>query len=118
VLIDCSEATMGAGVEFWSRALGLNALPPDPPDSPYVGLEGDVGGLRVELQSVGAPSRFHLDIETDDVEAEVKRLEQLGARRKQRVQWWWVMEAPTGHLICVVPKTSEDSLAEANVWED
>jgi len=37
-----------------------------------------------------------LDIETDDVEAEVKRLGALGARRVKQIKRWWVMEAPTG----------------------
>jgi hypothetical protein len=44
----------------------------------------------------------HLDIESDDVEAEVRRLESLGARRVEQVQTWWVMEAPTGQRFCVV----------------
>jgi len=34
------------------------------------------------IQKVSHPSRVHLDIETDDLEAEVKRLEALGARRQ------------------------------------
>ena len=39
---------------------------------------------------------------SDDVEAEVRRLEALGARRIRQVQSWWVMEAPTGQRFCVV----------------
>jgi hypothetical protein len=47
-------------------------------------------------------SRVHLDIEADDLDAEVKRLEALGAKRVAFVKRWWVMEAPTGHRFCVV----------------
>jgi hypothetical protein len=38
----------------------------------------------------------HLDIETDNVEAEVKRLESLGARIKARIREHVVMVAPPG----------------------
>ena len=58
--------------------------------------------LHVEVQQVQHPSRVHLDIEADDIEAEVRRLEALGARRVGAVRTWLVMEAPTGHRFCVV----------------
>ena len=37
----------------------------------------------IEVQTVDHPSRVHLDIETDDIEAEVRRLEGLGAKTVQ-----------------------------------
>jgi hypothetical protein len=43
---------------------------------------------------VSHPSRVHLDIESDDVDAEAARLEQLGAKRVEKIRTWWVMEAP------------------------
>jgi hypothetical protein len=90
---------------------------PDDPASPYVALTGEAGGLRVGLQRVQDTSRIHLDIETDDVEAEVQRLEKLGARRKTFIERWWVMEAPSGHLFCVIPADHAEALAQAHVWE-
>ena len=45
---------------------------------------------------------MHLDIETDNIEAEVERLEKLGAKRVVKIHSWWVMEAPTGQRFCVV----------------
>ncbi len=36
--------------------------------------------LHIEVQQVDHPSRVHLDIETNDIAAEVKRLERLGAK--------------------------------------
>jgi ketosteroid isomerase-like protein len=68
------------------------------------------------LQAVTHPSRVHLDIESDDVEAEVERLEALGARRLEKIHTWWVLEAPTGHRFCVV-RPQRGPLGEgANVW--
>ena len=36
---------------------------------------------------------MHLDFETDDVDAEVSRLEAVGARRRERMDSFWIMEA-------------------------
>ncbi len=59
--------------------------------------------LDIEVQRVSHPSRVHLDIETEDIAAEVARLEKLGAKQVGPVKRWVVMEAPTGHRFCVVP---------------
>jgi len=72
--------------------------------------------LHIEVQRVDHPSRVHLDIETDDIEAEVQRLESLGARRVAEVHTWCVMEAPTGQRFCVVRKGSPGFDAGANEW--
>ncbi len=116
VMIDCSEDTMEAGVRFWSQALGLTLASSNDPASPYVDLEGSVGGVAIGLQRVSAPSRTHLDIEADDVEAEVRRLQGLGARRKEFIERWWVMEDPCGQLFCVVPWRERS--AEAPPWNE
>ena len=62
------------------------------------------------------PSRVHLDIEADDVDAEVRRLEALGARRIERIKSWCVMEAPTGQRFCVVRSSGRDFDDVANIW--
>jgi hypothetical protein len=116
LMIDCHNATMESGVQFWSQALGLT-IRQENAASPYVALTGNSGELQLHLQRIGEPSRLHLDIEADDVEAEVQRLEQLGARRHAQVQTWWIMEAPSGHYFCVVPAQSHDFAAQANVWD-
>lgn len=59
-------------------------------------------GLHAAVQAVEHLSRVHLDIESDDIPAEVARLEKLGARKVAEVKTWVVMEAPTGHRFCVV----------------
>ena len=68
------------------------------------------------LQEVDHPSRAHLDIETDDIEAEVLRLEKLGAKRVAQIKRWWVMEAPSGHRFCVVLPQRADFDSHAKDW--
>ncbi|HYU15849.1 MAG TPA: VOC family protein [Candidatus Acidoferrum sp.] len=115
ILFDCNQSVFEKGVAFWSGALGLKARADD---ERYVVLEGRPGGTRLVLQRVPDPSAYHVDIETDDVEAEVARLEKLGAVRKYKIQTWWVMRAPSGHDFCVIRPQSDDFADEANVWDD
>ncbi|MEL6219804.1 MAG: VOC family protein, partial [Pseudomonadota bacterium] len=70
------------------------------------------------LQSVTHDPRVHLDIETDDLEAEATRLEGLGAKRVDNVKRWIVMEAPTGQRFCLVKPQSADFPGQAPVWEN
>ena len=118
IVIDCQATPLDDAAAFWEGALGRAAdVPPDPDDArKYRGLEGPGSELKVLLQSVEHPSRVHIDIETDDIDAEVRRLEQLGAKRVAFVQRWWVMEAPTGHRFCVVSPQRPDFASGANVW--
>ena len=116
-IIDCRTEDLGAAAEFWGRALGMEirALPGEEGER-YVRLVDRSTELHIEVQKVEHPSRVHLDIEADDIEAEVRRLEALGARRVGKVQTWCVMEAPTGHRFCVVRRSSPSFDATANAW--
>ena len=119
IIIDCKTADLDNDVSFWSAALGCEAGPrPGPGDEHYRLLQTDPSQPKVLLQNVDHPSRVHLDIETDDIEAEVGRLEGLGAIRLERVRDWWVMQAPSGHRFCVVPSQRADFAESANVWTD
>lgn len=116
--IDVPAETADAAARFWSGALTPDAPEHtgfDPAD-PYVTV-GWVAGREVFVQRVGEPSgRLHLDIETDDVDAEVARLEALGARRLRKVQSWWVMEDPSGQPFCVVRPQTADFPGDAATW--
>lgn len=116
-IIDCQTGDLGGAAQFWSAALGmkLRELPPGESGT-YKGLEDSQHGLDIEVQRVEHPSRVHLDIETDDVDAEVRRLESLGAKRLQAVRTWVVMEAPTGQRFCVVRASSKAFAVKATVW--
>ena len=117
-IIDCKTDDVGSAASFWSGALGMKqrALPGAEGEK-YVQLMDPGKRLHVEVQSVSHPSRVHLDIESDDIEAEVRRLEALGAKRVQQVQTWWVMEAPTGQRFCVVRVQSESFDQQAQQWD-
>jgi catechol 2,3-dioxygenase-like lactoylglutathione lyase family enzyme len=117
-IIDCSTPDLQSAAKFWGGALGmeLRTLPGEEGDK-YVRLVDPEERLHVEVHPARVRDRLHLDIESDDVEAEVRRLEQLGARRVQRVQSWWVMEAPTGQRFCVVEAQGERFAAQARQWK-
>ena len=116
-IIDCQTADLDGAADFWGSALGMQvrALPPGEGEI-YKKLEDPKHGLAIEVQRVSHPSRVHLDIETDDIAAEVRRLEKLGARRIQEIRTWLVMEAPTGQRFCVIRASSKDFEAKATVW--
>jgi hypothetical protein len=98
-IIDCQNADLPGAASFWSEALGF---PPRGEEGTYQLLDASARDLAVEVQNVDHPSRVHLDIESDDIEAEVARLVKLGARRVEAIKTWVVMEAPTGQRFCVI----------------
>jgi predicted enzyme related to lactoylglutathione lyase len=110
---DIEEANL-----FWSRALGYAFTPEEDLADKYADLQTPPGQLDILVQKVEHPSRVHLDIETDDKEAEVARLVELGAREVERFPRWIVMEAPTGHRFCVVNPQRADfhTNADVNEW--
>ena len=116
-IIDCQTDDLPTAARFWSRALGFEEHHYDDPQlQQYVALVDAVDDLQVEVQRVDHPSRVHLDIETDNVEAEVARLEALGAVALERVRTWCVMQAPTGQKFCVIRSASRDFDSKANTW--
>lgn len=102
---------------FWQAATGETASQLRYPE--YHGMllrSGDFALLTQRLDD--GPARVHLDIHTDDLEAEVARLERLGATRVRQVHTWWVMRDPAGLPFCVIPNTS-GSLTDDNAtrWD-
>ena len=118
-IIDCRTGDLDAAADFWSAALGLKREARDTPaKGNYVHLaKREPNGLDIEVQKVEHESRVHLDIESDDIEAEAARLEKLGAKKVKRYERWWVMEAPTGQRFCIVPAKRANFATEANSWE-
>jgi hypothetical protein len=112
-IIDCDTPDLWEAARFWSAALrmDLRALPAGE-GGKYVRLVDPEGRLHVEVQKVGHPSRVHLDIASDDIPAEVARLEALGAKRVADVHTWSVMEAPTGQRFCVVAAPARPTALE------
>ena len=105
LLLDLPPEHHAAGSAFWAGATGRPAAP-DPADSHWASLGAFADGFHVEIQRTGAgtPPRWHVDMESDDVEAEVARLEALGARRHEYIAdgRFWQMLDPSGLVFCVV----------------
>jgi len=119
VVIDVPPADHDRELAFWQEALG-QALPRFPaPQTEYHGapLHGHDMWLLVQRLDDGQP-RVHLDMHTDDLDAEVARLGALGAERVRQVYSWWVMRDPAGLNFCVLPEPP-GSLNEQNArrWD-
>jgi hypothetical protein len=117
-LIDCNTGDIDAAARFWAEALG-RPVDPDHPGTRgnYRMLETPSGEVSIQIQRVDHESRVHIDIETDDIPAEVARLEKLGAKVDKRMERWVVMRAPTGQRFCVVRVQREGFAQDANTWE-
>jgi catechol 2,3-dioxygenase-like lactoylglutathione lyase family enzyme len=117
VVIDLSAEDFEVGATFWSAALGRDRMVKNERYEALKGRLGGVGGPLVGLQKgMDDAQRLHLDIETDSVEAEVDRLEALGAQVKKRIRKHVVMRAPGGHTFCVVPVARSDFDGNATTW--
>lgn len=113
VVIDVPDDVHDRELAFWQEATGQPMRHFERhPEYHGTHLPGTYFGLLVQRLGEGA-SRVHLDIHTDDLEAEVTRLEKLGAQRVAHVDFWWVMRDPAGLLFCVIEDTRGD-LDETN----
>jgi hypothetical protein len=109
--VDCGHPRRLAS--FWEAALGwrrtydtADEVVLEPPEgSPQDGVAPDLLFLRVPDAKAGK-NRLHLDLRPGDQEAEVARLEGLGARRADVGQGpevtWVVMTDPEGNEFCVL----------------
>ncbi|HZT19619.1 MAG TPA: VOC family protein [Dongiaceae bacterium] len=118
LLIDCRTSDVDEAARFWGEALGR------PVDLEHRGSRGNYRMLEtppdepvVQIQRVDHESRVHIDIEADDIPAEVARLEKLGATVVGQVKRWVVMQAPTGQRFCVVPVQRPGFPKNANRWD-
>jgi predicted enzyme related to lactoylglutathione lyase len=118
ILIDCNVEDLGAAAHFWAEALGR------PIDEDHPGTRGDYVMLKtpeeeisVQIQRVEHESRVHIDIESDDIPAEVARLEKLGATVDKEMERWVVMRAPSGQRFCIVRVQRDGFEKTANSWE-
>jgi len=118
VLIDCRTSDVDAAARFWGEALGR------PVDLKHRGSRGNYRMLEtppdepiVQIQRVSHESRVHIDIETDDIPAEVARLEKLGAEVVDRLERWIVTQAPTGQRFCIVRVQRPGFPKNANRWD-
>jgi len=118
ILIDCNVDDIDAAARFWAEALGRPIDPGHPGTrGNYVMLETPTDEISVQIQRVDHESRVHIDIETDDIPAEVARLEKLGATVDQRLERWVVMRAPSGQRFCIVPVQRDGFPKGTTEWD-
>jgi catechol 2,3-dioxygenase-like lactoylglutathione lyase family enzyme len=123
ITISCSD--LDRAVAFWGQALDAlqDEVGPNS-DHIYRRLAIPHSDIRVLLQRVAESGEsiggVHVDIEADDVDAEVARLEGLGARRvrlvAERGYRFWVLEDPDRNAFCVIEPEFSELLARASVW--
>ena len=115
------------GVAFWSAALGASEeTVSEQSRHIYRRLRLPDAEIRILLQKTGdekvGKERMHLDLESDDVEAEVARLEALGATRwdhqAERGFDFWVLRDPWGNEFCVLHPEFPELLARRKPWND
>jgi len=109
---------------FWADVLGwrrtyeeVDEVVLEPPaGSPEDGVAPDLIFLRVpEEKSV--KNRLHLDLRPDDQDAEVRRVEGLGARRVSVGQGddvtWVVLADPEGNEFCILRALTPAEMAQS-----
>lgn len=120
VLVDHPSETYEAAADFWAAAHGSSR--PEKratAESPYEDLGHLSGAVELAMQRTGAgtPPRVHLDIETDDIDAELARVLALGATLAERHEEYAILHDPGGLVFCIVPVQSRDEFeAGATTW--
>jgi hypothetical protein len=117
-VIDVPEPAHDREVAFWSGATGQALTQIERHPDYHVGrLHNQEVWLLIQRLGDGE-ARVHLDIHTDDLAAEVARLEALGAEKAEKIQEWQVMRDPAGLPFCVVPDPP-GTLTDANAqrWD-
>lgn len=111
IVLDAVDAEAAAA--FWQAALGYERIgehgayttlgPPEGDTRPRLVIQ------RVDVVTPGKTA-VHMDLRVEDPDAEVARLEALGARVAWRIDEtdrggtrWTTMAAPHGALFCVCP---------------
>ena len=115
VLIDSAPDQADAEVAFWAAVLGREPQPE--PGTPFTVLAPLGSGTVLAHQRLeDGSSRIHLDVETNDTDAEVARLKELGAVRVSERGGCVQLQDRAGLVFCVVPVQSEDFEQHATSW--
>lgn len=122
-VIDVSD--LDQAVAFWAAALdGAEERTSEESRQIYRRIMLPDAEIRILLQKTGdrkiSKERMHIDLETDNVEAEVRRLEALGAVRRDHQQErgfdFWVLHDPRGNEFCVLQVEFPELLARRRPW--
>jgi hypothetical protein len=122
-VLDCDD--LDKALTFWAAALDAAEEPvSEGSRAVYRRLRLPDSNIRILLQFTqdqkASKERMHLDLETDDVEAEVQRLEALGATRfdhqQERGYDFWVLRDPWRNEFCVLQTEFLELLARRRPW--
>ncbi|MGK5681954.1 VOC family protein [Actinoplanes sp. URMC 104] len=118
ILIDVPSSEASAATAFWAQALGVRTSSP-PGEPQFTSLHDALPGLTLAVQAVDDTARYHVDFETDDVEAETARLVGLGATQVDQWLECRILRIPGGQLACVIPRHSDDETFDrlATTWD-
>lgn len=116
IVVDVPPDQHEAAAAFWGGATGAEQRRLRFPEFHGARLHPSLV-LLVQRLGDGEP-RVHVDIHTDDVPAEVARLEALGASAVDTHDEWTVMTDPAGLPFCVVkaPEGTLDGLPDVRTW--
>jgi hypothetical protein len=121
VTIDAADPA--ALARWWAEALGWRVtdeaedevVVEPPAGAPEDGVVPDLLFGKVDDVKAGK-NRIHLDLRPDDRDAEVARLEALGARRVDLGQGdvtWVVLADPEGNEFCILRALTPEELGDA-----
>jgi Glyoxalase-like domain len=105
VCIDAPHEAFDAELAFWQQATGWHVERSGRPE--FTDLVGPPEAtLRLLLQRLGeddpgATARAHIDLGSDDIDAEADRLTGIGARYLDRYPNWALLTDPAGLPFCV-----------------
>jgi hypothetical protein len=117
IVIDAPPEQHDAELAFWQGATGRQLTSAEKHPEYHGARLHEHLGLLVQHLGDG-PARVHLDIHTDDLAAEVARLEALGAEQVGEAHAWRIMRDPAGLIFCVVPETGGTmDAANAQRWD-
>ena len=119
LVIDCKVDDIEKANRFWEAALGNECVRSgEALLSKYSSLNTDKSQPHILIQKVTHEIRVHIDIDSDDIKAEVNRLQALGATIVSVFERWVVMASLTGHNFCVVsPQRNDFEIANnVNRW--
>ena len=118
LIVDCKTEDLAREARFWANALGLKPEETgEQKNTKYIRLFGKDDEVQVLLQAVDHESRIHIDIETDNRQAEVNRLAGHGAQVIAETERWTIMQAPSGHRFCIIGPIRDGFDEHANVWD-
>ena len=116
IAIDCHDPRLLA--RFWSEALGYQVLDDDD-DEVLIVPPAPTPGPRFLFLKVPegktVKNRIHLDLRSDDQEAEVERLIAMGAETADIGQGevtWVVLSDPEGNEFCILSDLNDEDRAE------